>query len=68
MHGASLINLSCPNVKLKINALMEWRIKRRASERVSGKGRWNELSFIFIDVKTWKFPVASVLFRWAGGK
>lgn len=43
MHGASLINLSCPNVKLKINALMEWRIKRRASERVSerkGKMEW----------------------------
>lgn len=62
MHGLpglsfSLINLSRPNVKLKINALIERRIKwgqrerKRASEAIEGKGRWNELSFIVIDGK-----------------
>lgn len=50
---ASFINLSRPNVKLKINALMERRGLNDSEQR--GKMEW--IVVYFIDVKTWNFPV-----------
>lgn len=68
MHGASLINLSCLNVKLKINASMEWRIKRGASEREKRKGQmeWIVVYFHWCENQEISCCFRWTFFRWVG--